>query len=75
MDIQHLRDQARDEYSKARFNVVSAPHSGDWLHARPITSCGLRLDDESVKVAVGRRLGVNLCEPHKCSCGILVDAK
>ena len=54
---------------------MSAPHSVDWLHARPITSCGLRLDDEAIRVAVGMRLGVNLCEPHKCPCGTLVDAR
>jgi hypothetical protein len=52
---------------------VCAPHSGDWLHALPISSCGLRLDDEAVRVAVGLRLGAKLCEPHKCPCGTEVD--
>ena len=75
MDIQHIRDQARDEYSKGRFNAVSAPHSGDWLHARLVNSCGLRLDEEAVRVAVEMRLGVNFSVPHKCPCGILVDAR
>jgi hypothetical protein len=75
IDIQHIRDNSRDEYNKARLNAVSAPHSGDWLHARPITSCGLRLDDEAIRVAVGMRLGVNLCEPHKCPCGAMADAR
>ena len=51
---------------------MSAPHSGDWLHALPISSCGLRLDDEAVRVAVGLRLGAKLCEPHQCSCGAKV---
>jgi len=51
---------------------VSAPHSGDWLHALPISSCGLRLDDEAVRVAVGLRLGARLCEPHQCPCGAKV---
>ena len=36
----------------------------------PITSCGLRLDDEAVRVAVGLRL----CAPHQCQCGSLVTA-
>ena len=44
-----------------------------WLHALPITSCGLRLDDETVRVAVGLRLGARICEPHQCRCGALVD--
>ena len=45
------------------------------LHALPITSCGLHLDDEAVRVAVGLRLGAILCEPHKCPCGSDVDAE
>ena len=36
--------------------------------------CGLRLDDEAIRVAVGLRLGINLCIPHMCPCGLLVDA-
>jgi hypothetical protein len=59
---------------KATFLAASAAHSGDWLFALPITSCGLRLDDETVRVAVGLRLGLNLCAPHNCRCGALVDA-
>src|SRR6201995_1622443 len=36
---------------------------------------GLRLDDESIRVVVGLRLGVNLCEPHPCPCVSLVDSR
>ena len=35
---------------------------GGLAHALPITSCGLRLDDEAVRVVVGLRLGAILCE-------------
>src|SRR5664279_5645729 len=63
-----------DPVNSARFHSASAPHSGDWLHAMPISSCGLRLDDEAIRVAVGLRLGVDLCEPHTCPCGSQVDA-
>jgi hypothetical protein len=42
-----------DDQSRARLLAASAPHSGDWLQALPISSCGLRLDDESVRVAHG----------------------
>jgi len=59
---------------QASFRAATAPHSGDWLHALPIASCGLRLDDEAVRVAVGLRLGSNVCVPHSCGCGTLVDA-
>ena len=34
----------------------------------------LRMDDEVLRVAVGLRLGVALCRPHKChQCGAEVD--
>ena len=35
---------------------------------------GLRMEDETIRVAVGLRLGIPLCRPHKCShCGATVD--
>jgi len=55
-----------NSFQKAAFLAAVSPHSGAWLHAMPITSCGLRLDDESVRVAVGLRLGLNQCAPHPC---------
>ena len=64
-----------DEYSQARLLAAATAHSGDWLNVLPITSCGLRLDDDAVRVAVGLRLGANLCDPHECQCGTLVDCR
>ena len=49
-------------------------HNSDWLHALPIASFGLRLDNENVRVAIGLRLGTAIYEPHICPCGALVDA-
>ena len=66
---------APDNHHRARLLAVSAPHAGDWLHALPISNCGLRLDDEAIRVAVGLRLGINLCQPHPCPCGAQVDAR
>ena len=63
-----------NEHEKASFFAASAPHSGDWLLALPITACGLRLDDEAVRTAVALRLGTTLCVPHSCPCGVQVDA-
>jgi len=54
--------------------AATAPHSGDWLNVLPIASCGLRLDDEAVRVAVALRLELGVCVPHSCSCGKNVDA-
>ena len=58
-----------DNFNRARLLAASAPHSDDWLHTRPLSTCALRLDNESVRVALGLRLGTSLCEPHQCSCG------
>ena len=60
---------------QARFLAATAPHSGDWLLALLIASCGLQLDDEAVRVAVGMRLGLSLPVPHKYPCGSNVDAQ
>ena len=61
------------DLAKARLLAASAPHSGDWLNALPISSCGLRLNDEAVRISVGLRLGTNLCLSHQCVCGAHVD--
>ena len=48
-----LEDKARVEASlssahhQASFLAASTQHSGDWLFALPIASCGLKLDDEA----------------------------
>ena len=39
----------------------------------PISSCGLRLENEDIRLAVGFRLDTALCKPHQCPCGTLVD--
>ena len=70
-----LWDNLTDPYNRARILASRAVHSGDWLHAWPITACGLRLDDDAIRVAVGYRLGVNICAPHTCPCGAPVDAR
>ena len=68
-----LTERCSDDVSKARLLASQAPHSGDWLNAMPVSSCGLRLDNEAIR-AIGLRLGVNLCAPHACPCGAAVDA-
>ena len=69
-----LEDKAQVEASltsthlPASFLAASTQHSGDWLFVMPIASCGLRLDDEAARIAVGLRLGLDFCEPHQCHC-------
>ena len=75
LELSQLMERHTDTYDKARLLAASSKHSGDWLHAIPISSCGLRLDDEVVRMAVGLRLGINICEPHVCICGSVVDVR
>jgi hypothetical protein len=63
-----------DLRQKAILLASKTRHSGDWLSALPITACGLRLDDEAIRVAVANRLGLDICVPHDCRCGAKVDA-
>ena len=72
---QQLMNSLSNAGDQARLLAVTSPHSSDWLHALPLSGCGLRLDDHAVHIAVGLRLGANICEPHQCPCGATVDAK
>ena len=57
------------------WRLFIAPDSGDRLSAHPVTSCGLRLTDDAVRVAVALRLGCSVCVAHTCRCGELVDTQ
>ena len=67
--------RAVSDTDKARLLAAASPHSGDWLHAPPIASVGLRLSDEAIRIAVAHRLGCKACEPHICACGKAVDSR
>ena len=67
-DINHLFATA-SQRDKSRLLAVTSSHSGDWLHALPIASCSLRLENEDIRVAVGLRIGA----AHQCPCGSLVE--
>ena len=57
------------------YTAVKVLHSGDWLNALPITSCGSRMEDDAIRVAVGLCLGFSLCEPQQCTCGNVVNTR
>ena len=70
----NLLDSAPDAISRARLLATSTKESGAWLHALPISSLGLRMDDNTIRVAVGLRIGAPLGGPHLCHhCGADVD--
>ena len=69
-----LLETASDPRARARLLATTTKESGAWLHALPISSLGLRMDDEVLRIAVGLHLGVPLCQPHNCyHCGAAVD--
>ena len=69
-----LLKQAPDAVSHSCLLAASTKESGAWLDALPVSSLGLRMDNNTVRVAVGLRLGSPLCRPHTCHhCGVQVD--
>jgi len=50
-------------FQQASYLAATSRPIGDWLFALPIASCGLKLDDEAVRVAVGLR--INAAAEHQ----------
>ena len=49
--------------------------SGVWLHTLPVTSLGLHMDDNTIRIAIGLCLGAPLCISYLCHhCGSNVDS-
>ena len=68
-----LIEKASTDLTRARLLAVSAPYAGVWLNAIPVPSLGLKLNNESLRIAVGLRLGAKLGLPYKCICGTAVE--
>ena len=58
----------------ARLHASCQKESGAWLTAPPVSALGLKMANETIRIAVGLRLGAPLCAPHSCYlCGKPVD--
>ena len=69
-----LSKNTTDELNRARLLAASCKESGAWLNALPITSLGLRMDDTTIRISMGLRLGIPLCRNHICQhCGAEVS--
>ena len=67
-------DNEPDTRSRAHLLAATTKESGAWLNVLPVSSLGLRMDDESIRAAVGLRVGTPLCQPDSCNlCGAEVD--
>jgi len=64
-----VMNAAQNQADLARLIALSSRHAGDFLNALPSSAVGTRLDNTSLRIAVGLRLGLNVCAPHVCVCG------
>ena len=69
-----LLDTAADQVELARLLASRSVGSGVWLDALPLSCAGLKMDNATVRVAVGLRLGAPVVRPHVCVCGTTVTA-
>ena len=61
---------APDASSQICLLAASAKESVAWLNALPISSLGLKMDIDTIRIAVGLGLGSSICRPHTCRhCG------
>ena len=58
--------------TRARLLASSTKESSKWLQVVPSSQLGLLLDNNTARIAVGLRLGSQLCEEYKCICGKMV---
>ena len=64
-----LYNSTNDPVAKASLLSVSTKEAGAWLNVLPAPHLGTKLDDTTVRIAIGLRLGANIVEEHRCICG------
>ncbi len=45
---------------------VSDKESGAWLRVLPVSSLEFHMEDNTVHIAVGLKLGTSVCSPYQC---------
>ena len=70
-----LVDSSTDPATKARLLSTATKEAGAWLNALPVSHLGTKLDNNSLRIAIGLRVGADLVEAHRCVCGAAVDRK
>ena len=75
LSADHLLEFAPDPRVRTHLLASTVKELDVWLDVLPISSLSLRMDDSTIRVAVGLRLGSPLCMPHKYHhCGAEVDS-
>jgi hypothetical protein len=64
-------ETAADPANKARLLAACSPGSGDWLEMLSLSTIGLKMDNASIRIAVGLRLGAPVVRSHICVCGAI----
>uniref|UniRef100_A0A8D8T3R7 Uncharacterized protein n=2 Tax=Cacopsylla melanoneura TaxID=428564 RepID=A0A8D8T3R7_9HEMI len=64
----------RDE-DNARLKPIQTKESCAWLNALPCKNVGTLLDDNTLRICMGLRLGCDICQPFTCPCGERIDSK
>ena len=68
--VDSFLESAPDDMVRACLLAVSTKESGAWLQALPVSNLGIRIDGNTMRVAVGFLLGSSLCHHHTCQyCG------
>ncbi len=64
-----LLNGTTDFVERARLIASCSSGSGDWLNTLPLASVGLKMDNSTVRIAAGLRLGAPIVRSHICVCG------
>ena len=59
----------------ARILTDAQRHLGDRITVYRIAQVGIRLDDESQRISIALRVGLNICLANQCRCGATVQSE
>ena len=63
-----LLQSANTDKDKARLRALSSEHASDWLNCVPLPSMSLKLNRQTLRLAIALRLRSKICRSHKCHC-------
>jgi hypothetical protein len=68
-----LINEATSDVDKIRLEGAREESSGWWIQALPSKLVGTHLSDDQIRIAIGQRLGLDICVEQTCGCGDEVD--
>ena len=72
MQYDKLFSDATDTVDRAGLLASCSLRLGDWLHALLLSSVDLKVDNATVRITAGLRLGAPIVRPYVCACGAMV---